>query len=220
VNPIVRAGRFAFLLAIALPLGCVNPFKPADPEAGSGSGISEDFHDPETALETMVLAMESKSVAGQNAWVHAFAESTKLGDRAYRAFYDPAVQQIWEAANNPQKAQEPWTIDLESRLLPKIFGFRPQAEYAFEWKPDVSQNDDGTSGDTAQFHRQYILIATEGSVSDTIAIGFCDLAFQRNPVGSRWSIYRWNDRHDPTVGANPSSDKQTMSWWRMESVVR
>ncbi len=219
MNPILRAGRFALLLALALPLGCVNPFKPADPEPGSGSGPPEDFHTPETALETMVLAMESKSAAGQTAWLHAFAESTQLGDRAYRAFYDPAVKQIWEAAN-PQKAQEPWALALESNLLVKMFGIRLQAEYAFEWKIDTSQNDDPTSGDTAQFHRQYVLVATEGSISDTIAIGYCDLAFQREKVGSRWSIYRWNDRHDPTVGVNPSSDKQTMSWWRMESVVR
>jgi hypothetical protein len=218
MRPVVRFGRLALLLALALPLACVNPFKPADPESGNSTGVAEDFHTPDAVLETMRLAIENKSEGGTNAWLHAFAESTQVGDLAYRAFYDGAVKQVWEAGKS-LKAPEPWDLSYERGLPSKIFRFRPQAVYAFQWDRDLSQNDEGTTGDTAQFHRQYTLVATEGSISSVIANGFADLTFQRAKVGARWSIFRWYDRVNPAVGVNPASDEHTMSWWRMESIV-
>lgn len=211
--------RLVLLLALALPLACVNPFKPADPEPPDSSGVPEDFRTPEDVLETMRLALESKSEGGANAWFHAFAESTVLGDRAYRAFYDGAVKQSWQTSTR-LTAPEPWGVTLERGLPSKLFRFRPQAIYSFAWARDNSaeNDDDPSAADTAQFHRKYTLLATDGNLSAVIAVGFCDLSFQR--TGGRWSIFRWRDRVDPNVGVNPSTDERTMSWWRLESLAR
>lgn len=211
--------RLALLPALALPLACVNPFKPADPEPPDSSAIFEDFHDPDAVLNTMVLAIDSKTSGGADAWLHAFADSQVAGDRAYRGFYDPGVKQNWETGNS-LTAPEPWDIKLERSLPSKLFGIRPLGTYSLEWGRDsTSQNDDDPgAADTAQFHRHYLLKSVQGNNEETIGIGYCDLSFQK--TGARWSIYRWHDRYDPTVGVNPSSDARAMSFWRLESLAR
>src|SRR5262249_34360382 len=88
--------RLAMLAVLALPLGCTNPFTPATPAAGGGQGVPEDFSTPDKVLETMQVAIASKSVPGGDAWVHAFAESLQANDLAYRQFYDGGVKLSWE----------------------------------------------------------------------------------------------------------------------------
>ena len=69
--PIVRhPGRLALLATLLLAYlvaGCVNPFKPAEPQRPDGSGVAERFNTPEDVLETLRLAVESKSQNGENA---------------------------------------------------------------------------------------------------------------------------------------------------------
>ena len=215
-------GRSLVLLALALPLACVNPFKPADPEPPDSSGVPEFFDTPNNVLATMQVALESKSSGGANAWLHAFAESTQIGDRAYRSFYDPAVKQVWESGTS-LSAPEPWNIGLERSLPSKLFGIRANLSYAFAWEQDLGsqQDDDPAAADTAQFHRHYVLHAitpNNANPPEIIGIGYVDLSFQRK--NGRWSIYRWHDRVDDTVGVNPSNDQRTMTWWRLESLAR
>ncbi len=212
--------RLALLLVLALPLACVNPFQPANPEPPAPGGVPEIFNTPDDVLDTMLRAIESKSSGGGDAWLHAFAESTQVGDRAYRSFYDGAVKQSWQGGS--RTAPEPWNVALERVLPAKLFGIRANDSYAFHWVRDsTSENDDDPgAADTAQFHRHYTLSATSATSSnpEIIAIGYCDLSFQR--TNGRWSIYRWHDRVDPNVGVNPSNDQRTMSWWRLESLSR
>ena len=211
--------RLALVPALALPLACVNPFTPANPEPPDTSAIFEDFHDPDAVLNTMVVAINSKTAGGASAWLHAFADSQVAGDRAYRGFYDDAVKQTWETGNS-LKAPEPWDIVLERGLPSKLFGIRPLGTYSLEWARDNDSpiDDDPAAADTAQWHRHYTLKSTQGNNEETICIGYCDLSFQK--TGARWSIYRWHDRVDPTVGVNPSSDARAMSFWRLESLAR
>lgn len=208
--------KLALMLALALPLACVNPFKPADPEPPDANAPIEDYRSPEAALETMRQAVESKT-SGANAWLHAFAESTLAGDRAYRCFYDGAVKRSWETGAS-RTAPEPWDLSLERSLHSSLAGIRANATYSFQWAPDpnAQNDDDPAAADTAQFHRKYTLKASDGGNLATIAIGFCDLSFQK--VNGRWSIYRWNDRFDPDVGPSPSTDERTMTWRRLESL--
>ena len=219
-----RFARLALLLGLMLPLACVNPFKPANPEPPAPGGVPEFFSSPELVLDTMDRAIESKSSGGADAWLHAFAQSTQAGDRAFRAFYDDAVKRSWEDKEGP--APEPWDVTLERGLPSKLFSISPNASYTFKWAGDPSAESDGVPGgspDTVQFHRMYTLSATSANSSkpETIAIGFCDLSFQN--TNGRWSIFRWNDRVDPAVGVtpgNPSTNQRTMTWWRLESRKR
>jgi hypothetical protein len=217
--PFRRLVRLALLPALALPLACVNPFKPADPEPPDSSAIFEDFHNPEAVLQTMVVAIDSKTSGGTNAWVHAFADSQLAGDRAYRQFYDGAVKQNWETANS-LPAPEPWDLAKERSFPTKLFGIRPLGTYSLEFSHDAgSENDDNPdAADTAQYHRYYVLKSVQGNNEEVIGTGYCDLSFQK--TGTRWSIYRWHDRLDPTVGVNPSSDARTFGFWRLESLAR
>src|SRR5207248_8311763 len=142
------------------PLGCMNPFTPASPAAGNSHGVPEDFATPENVLETMRLALQNQSEPGAAAWLHAFADSTQAGDRAYRQFYDGAVKQNWQTANS-LAAPEPWDVTLERGLPSQLFGLRTSASYAYQWQPDPASPSDGNPdlADTVEFHRPYELIA-------------------------------------------------------------
>jgi hypothetical protein len=211
-------------VALALLAGaCANPFKPADPEDPSLSGdpVVEDFRTPEALLETIVQAVQNRGPNGAGAYLRAFAESTLAGDRAYRAFYDGAVKLNWQSATQ-RNAPEPWDVVLERNVHTQLSSVRPTFQYLWRWDPDPDSpsDDDPAAADTVQYHRKYTLFAapTDGS-PEIIAIGFVDLSLQKKE--GRWSITRWHDRVDPNVGVNPAAtDQRTMSWWRLESLVR
>lgn len=212
-----RLATFALCLVLALPVGCVNPFTPSDPERPDGTGVPENFTTPDDLLQTMQLAIESKSLNGENAWVHAFADSVTAADRAYRQFYDPAVKQSWQSGTS-LTAPEPWDLSLERGLPRFLFGVRQNLGYSWQWGFDPYSTNDEEAADTALVHRKYTLVASNGAQSEVIAIGYCDLSLQRK--AGRWAIVVWNDRFDPTIGANPSSDQRTMTWWRLQSLTR
>ncbi len=216
---------FALLLVLALPLGCVNPFKPADPEIGGGGiPVAENFRTPEGLLATIELAIEAKSASGASAYLNAFADSTVAGDRAFRAFYDPAVRVGWEGGS--LTAPEPWDLSLERGLHTSLAGIRQQDSYDFRWNKDNTLvGDEFPAGaDTGHVQWKYLLFSkSPASGSDTqgeiIAIGYCDLSLQLK--NSRWSIFRWVDRVDPAVGVNPAAtDQRTFTWWRLKSLSR
>ena len=223
-NRVRRLLCTALLLApLAMAAGCVNPFKPADPQLPSGDIVPENFGTPEEVLETMRVGIVSRSVNGGDAYLHAFAESTALGDRAFRAFYDPAVKATWQSVNQ-LTAPEPWDLALERNLPQKLDDIRPTSpEYIFQWAQDPDfPLDPPITGDTAQIHRKYTLFAriSGGEDIEIIGIGFADLSLQKERSG-RWSIFRWQDRVDPAVGVNPAeTDQRTFSWWRLESLTR
>ncbi|MEY4375327.1 MAG: hypothetical protein RL760_1494 [Candidatus Eisenbacteria bacterium] len=212
-----RLVTLALCLVLALPAGCVNPFKPSDPERPDGTGVPENFGTTDDLLQTLQLAVESKSLNGENAWVHAFSDSVTNADRAYRHFYDPAVKQTWQTGTS-LTAPEPWDLTLERGLPRFLFGVRQNLGYAWQWGFDSYSTNDEEAADTALVHRKYTLVASNGSQSEVIAIGYCDLSLQRK--SGRWWIVNWNDRVDPTIGANPSNDQRTMTWWRLQSLTR
>lgn len=212
-----RVTCWGLLVVLASPIGCVNPFKPADPEPPDGSGVVENFSTPENVLETLRLAIEAKSLTGENAYLNAFADSITAGDRAYRSFYDASVKLTWQAGTSIA-APEPWDRGLERGVPRFLYGVRQNLAYSWQWSRDPFSTNDDEAADSAQFHRKYTLLATNGSQSEVIATGYCDLSFQRKE--GRWSIVRWNDRYDPTVGPNPSSDQRSMTWWRLQSLTR
>lgn len=218
----IRRFRAAALVVLGLLAGaCVNPFKPADPEPPDTNGVVEDFRTPDDVLATIALALQSRSTNGANAYLHAYAESTVAGDRAFRAYYDGNVRDQWQG-DNRLTAPEPWDLNLERNVHTYISGIRPSYGYQFQWlnDPDSQINEDPTLADTVLWHKQYKLFASspEGN-AEIIAIGFADLSFQKK--AGRWSIFRWVDRVDPSVGVTPvATDQRTMSWRRLESLSR
>ena len=203
---------------LALPLACVNPFRPSDPQPPDGSGVAQNFQSPDSVLATLQRAIEAKSIQGAEAYIACFTDSTVPADRAFRAFYDPSVRLIWQAGG--VDAPEPWNRSSESRVPNRLYLQRQNASYNWQWSRDPFAINDEEAADTAQFHRKYVLLATDpqSSTSEIISIGYTDLSFLRKE--GRWSIVRWNDRVDPTVGANPSNDQRTMTWWRLKSLER
>lgn len=200
---------------------CYNPFKPADPEPPDSSGVPEKWGTPEEVLETVGLALASRSTNGATAYLRAFAESTVAGDKAFRAFYDGGVKSSWQAATS-LTAPEPWDIQLERNVHAAVSAIRPTFGYTWVWDRDLDSpiDDDPALSDTVVYHRHYTLLAApQNGTGEVIAIGYADLAMQKS--GGRWFIYRWVDRVDPNVGVNPvATDQRTMSWWRLESLTR
>jgi len=221
--PSTRSRAWAVLVLLALLVGaCTNPFKPADPEPPDAGGVPERWGSPEEVLETVALALASRSTNGATAYVRAFADSTVAGDKAYRSFYDGGVKANWQAATQ-LTAPEPWDIQQERNVHNTISGIRPTFDYAWQWGRDDTGSpldDDPALSDTVVYHRKYTLLAIpKAGSSEIIAIGYVDMAFQKKD--GRWSIYRWVDRVDPAIGVNPAAtDQRTMSWWRLESLTR
>jgi hypothetical protein len=221
-RPAARPRGLRLLLCGALLVGaCTNPFKPADPEPPDATAVPEDFSSPEALLQTMSLALSSRSTNGATAYMRAYAESTVAGDKAYRAFYDAGVKGNWQVATQ-LTAPEPWDIQLEVSVHATIAAIRPNFNYLWQWDadPDSPIDDNPDLSDTVVYHRKYTLYAApENGEFEVIAIGFADIAMQKKE-GPRWSIYRWVDRVDPDVGVNPANtDERTMSWWRLESLT-
>jgi hypothetical protein len=218
---ILRRSRLPVLLALGLVLGaCVNPFKPADPELPDANAVLEDFSWPDSVLDTMDRALETRSTSGASAYMRAFAESTQFGDRAFRAYYDGAVKSNWQSSTQ-LTAPEPWDVKLEQNLHTSIAGLRPSYSYRWEWGRDDASpnNEDPSAADTVLYHQHYELWASDGNTEQRIVVGFVDLSFQKKD--GRWSLFRWVDRVDPLVGVTPvQTDERTMSWWRLESLTR
>ena len=150
------AGRLAggAVLVFALLLGaCTNPFKPAEPELGGGGDpVAEDFSSPDALLATMAEAIRNRSQNGSSAYLHAFAESTVAGDRAFRAFYDVGVKLSWQAST-AQVAPEPWDVGLERKVHSELSGILPTYAYQWDWLPDTFSPNDDEAPDTVQYHR-------------------------------------------------------------------
>lgn len=221
--------RILALLALALVAGaCVNPFKPADPEPPDSSGIVEDFSTPQEVLNTMEVALQTRSANGANAYLHAFAESTIAGDRAFRAFQDPDVKDKWQESTN-QTPPEPWNIDLERNVHTYLSILRPSDEYTWIFSDrdlDGSElpwlDEDYAAADTVLWYRLYALEARKkdnpDDPPDTLAIGYAYLSFEKKD--GRWFLFRWIDQFQPDYGLVPrNSDHRPMTWLRLQSLV-
>jgi len=168
---------WALLLPVlfALPLGCQNPFQPATPEPPIGGSLDEVWTTPQDLLDTVELAIETRTQEGANSYLRAFAESTTVTTTQFRALYDPAVRQIWETSTH-QTAPEPWGITLERNLHSYLSNLRPTAAYTFSFDPDPSiPNDESLPNGDIIAHRKYTLEATENGVKTILSSGFADL---------------------------------------------
>jgi len=207
---------FAALLLIAAS-GCTNPFQPATPEPPSGNGVVEDFSSIDAMLNTMGTAIQTRSTAGADAYIHTFAESLTTSQRAFRAFYDEAAKAAWLAGSNGQQAPDPWVLQNERGLHSRLSRIRQNDEYAFQWFRDtLSPNDTEIAPDVWSVHIHYKLFATPATTDPVlIAVGFADLLVQK--VGQKWSIFEWHDRVDPDYGVNPNGDQRSFTYYRLDS---
>ncbi len=210
----LRAGLALGLLAV-LVAGC-DLFKPATPEAGSaGSTLLPSYATPESCLRYMQLGVELKDNAGQDAYLGALAD-TLMDGVGFHAFFDPAV---WNAYD-PSILPADWDLGYEAQFLPAFI--RSYGDpYKMDWLPDEVHPHDSysTDGNSALLSRRYEVRALRQSPVDTllIAVGYADLYFARISA-ARWVLYRWQDRVDPAVGAQPADpDQQTFGSRRLNA---
>jgi hypothetical protein len=220
--PRTRLLRFALALGVLLLplLGCTNPFTPANPEPPSGDAVAEEFGSIEDLLHTMEAAIQARSTEGANAYIHALAESTVAGQRAFRAFHDPGAKAAWLSGAGGQPAPEPWLLLNERGLYSELSRIRPNDAYIFQFSPDDGPdghgNDEEIATDVWSVHRHYELFATPANTDPvTIAAGFADMLIQKD--GARWSIFEWHDRVDPKYGVNPPDQQRSFTYYRLES---
>ena len=214
---------------LTFPTACTNSLEPAGLETPVQRSLQlarlpgSSYRTPDECLSTLERAIESKSGAGARAYLLAFSNpDAKIGTRAFQAVYDSRVLSAWESAQ-AQIAPDPWGIVLERGVPTELFRIRPNYSYHFHWLRDPSAPNDDTAADTVLFHRLYRLIASpprnvSGASDQIIAIGACDLSFERASGG--WSIFRWVDHADPQLGPSPpNQDARSFTWWRLESLV-
>ena len=232
LRPARRAILFATLAAsLVLPVSCTDTLAPAVPTGGIpelrtvGEPPMADlsrrrnaFRTPEDVLNTLALAIDSKSKPGAFLYIRAFSDPTaNIGTRTFRAEYDPAVLAAWQASSN-EPAPENWGLALERKVPLLLSVIRPQDRYDFRWAPDPNAPNDQIEGDVALISRHYTLVAS--SASDTggeiIALGTCDLSLEL--AHGRWSIFGWVDHVDPSAGPNPADGARSFTYYRLSSL--
>jgi hypothetical protein len=209
----LRAGLALGLLA-ALVTSC-ELFKPATPEVGDGgSTLLPSYATPESCLRYMKIGIERKDNLGQDAYLGALADTTTQGI-GFHAFFDPAV---WNAYDGIRPAD--WNLNYEAQFLSLFFSVKLNP-YEMKWLPDDNYPYDYLSpeGDRMILRRRYEVRAVPKPPADVllIAVGYADLYFARISA-SRWALYRWQDRVDPAVGAQPdSADQRTFGYRRLNA---
>lgn len=203
MGTLIRTLRHAALpalaaLAVALA-GCVNPFRPATPEAPTSTTVKEDFSTPEHLLATLVSAMEDKGTAGRLAWANAMADSSGPNTRAFYAFMDPVVLSDWGQTSGIDAPV--WDLDLERQFYDR-FGALTSGAYQMTFSADNFSPSDDIGTETALLHRHYFVYSIEQDLATPIAQGYVDLYMVY--YDGRWWVVRWQDRLDPDVGVNPS----------------
>jgi hypothetical protein len=188
--------RVALLLVLTPTLvgysGC-SFFRPARPELPNGGFVAR-YTDPDTTLETIVLAIQDRAATnGASAYSGAFAD-TASDPRGFDAFFDPAT-----LARYPSP-QTVWAHDKEVAFYPKFCQIiKTTATYQMVWSPDPNSPDDQRTSTTALLHRQYRVTAIPAGADTAlfVAWGYADLQFQL--MAGNWKIVSWQDREDPTV---------------------
>jgi hypothetical protein len=193
--------------------GCSELPKPTAP-VPDRPHFSPSYAHPESCLRYMQLGIERKDNVGLNAYLGALADTTTDGP-GFHAFFDPAV---WNAYNGIRPLD--WSLEYEAQFLPLFFSLK-LSPYEMKWLPDEVYPYDYLSpeGDHMILHRRYEVRTLQQSPADTllIAVGYADLYFARISA-SRWALYRWQDRVDPAVGAQPADpDHRTFSYRRLNA---
>ncbi len=228
----MRLTRHRRLPLTALPLaallafapGCVNPFKPADPEIGVGViTVKEDFSSGDSLLATLARAISAKT-NGTSAYLRSLAEASQPGDLSFLAYHDKDMKAVYTG-----EIKEPWTIEDERGVPASLAALRSQDDYEFKFIEDPGRfaNDDypSNSADTGHVQRRYQLTARDPASGDDtsgeiIVIGYADLSLRKDKATGRWAIFRWVDFVDERIGALPAADAQRcFSYRRLKSLV-
>ena len=202
------------LLAVQV-VGC-GLFKPATPEAGVGGAVMiPDYSVAESCLHYMQVGIERKDVPGQDAYLGALADTTTDGI-GFHAFFDEEVWRAYAGADKPAD----WDLRHEAQFL-SVFLRSYGDPYEMKWLQDEVHPYDDTPPDVDHriLHRRYEVRALRQRTADTllIAVGYADLYFARISA-SRWVLYRWQDRLDHVVGAQPKDpDQQTFGSRRLNA---
>jgi len=189
-----RAGLLLVLTPTLVGFSGCSFFRPARPELPKNPGIRAVYNDPDTTLETIVLAIQDRAFTnGGSAYSGAFAD-TASDPRGFDAFFDPATLARYP---NPETV---WDHNKEVAFYPKFCQIiKTAATYQMVWRSDPNSPDDERTSTTALLHRFYQVTALPTGAENLlfVAQGYADLQFQL--MGGNWKIVSWQDREDPTV---------------------
>jgi hypothetical protein len=199
--------------------GCRNLFRPATPQAPTGSGagtLHGDYSDPNATLSTLALAIAAKglpSPTAKNVYSAGFADPIADGV-GFTATFDPEVARAYEAQGHVVPT---WNLELENDFYTAFVARRTEA-YKLRWTNYEAHGNDVLDTNDALLHRKYevFLLDANGVSVGQIAVGIADLTFKR--FGSRWAITVWDDQVDQTVGVNPdNTELRSFSYRRLEA---
>jgi hypothetical protein len=203
-------------MASGMPLaGCVNIFRPGEPQLPPGSGgtqIPLRYSSPTVTLTTLTTAISAKgSGNARAAYLGAFANTTTDGV-TFSATFDPAVvaQRLASGHTVPT-----WTLELEGNFY-RDFVLLRSAAYDMRWSDHPTAGSDEVGDDDATLHRRYEVFVLDdaGNSLGRIAVGLVDLTFRK--ADGRWVIVRWEDHVDPAADPG-NTDEISLGERRLET---
>jgi hypothetical protein len=216
----IRIARAAIILGLlvasgGLLAGCVNFFRPGEPQpppGSSGARIPLQYTSPAATLNTIKAAISAKgSGNARAAYIGAFANTTTDGV-SFSATFDPVVVERRRASG---RTVPTWTLELEENFYSRFVLLR-SAAYDLRWSEHPTAGSDEVGDDDATLHRRYeVFLADEaGSTLGRIAVGLVDLTFRK--VDGRWAIVLWEDRLDAAADPN-DPDEISLGERRLET---
>jgi hypothetical protein len=212
-----HAGLTLVALIAALPaLGCINLFRPAEPQppvgTGGGDQLVVDYSNPASTLQTLANAFEFRTTtAAVNAYMGAFSNPTT----------DPVPFVVeFDAQVLAGRTPPVWDRDRERLFYQTLFELDSHS-YVFRWGtyPDAPIDNIDEAGGQATLYRSYELDADAEEGAVRLAIGHADLDLRKLPNGS-WVITRWGDLVDPQYGPDPSDvGNRSFSRLRLDSIA-
>lgn len=209
-------GRHLLISILALAwavtaVGCVNLFRPADPEpplAPPGEQLLVDYSTAAATLATMASAFTFRTRADAvDAYMGAFADPA--AGLPFQITFDPEV-----LGTRPDPV---WTRERERAFYNGLFDIDGN-DYILAFRPYVGAPDDipddGTGRET--LYRAYELDAVSDVITSRIAIGRADIELRRTSNGD-WLITRWSDIVDPAYPEPAEPGNHSFSWLRLES---
>uniref|UniRef100_A0A832MLT5 Uncharacterized protein n=1 Tax=Eiseniibacteriota bacterium TaxID=2212470 RepID=A0A832MLT5_UNCEI len=217
MDAVIRPRRLAWLtltwIALTGALGPCALFKPADPEAPTGTALVGDYSQYDSTLATMRRAVEAKgALNSRQLYVDALATEADAPGAAFRALFDELTRSRY-LSQGGVNVPASWLRPQEETFLDDLIANNQGSEYRMTWERYPAGGEETLGETQVRIFRRYAVFIVQPSTgaSQPYLEGWAALRLVRS--GTRWVVTEWDDRELPA----PSPNTKSFGLVRLES---